>query len=178
MLEGLPCVLETDRLILRPLAPEHAPAFWEVLSDPEIYQWIPRAPPDSPGSVATRFARIAQPIVPGRDEQWLNWTVWSRENDEALGLVEATVHPSRIAHIAYMFAPRVWGRGYATEAVAAALAVMTKAGAAGFEAVIDTRNARSIALVQRLGFAKADSRPSTGMPEANDIVFRKTLNRN
>ena len=61
-------------------------------------------------------------MAPGRAEQWLNWTVWTRADDQAVGIVEATVTLATVAHVAYMFAPQVWGKGYAREAMQAALA--------------------------------------------------------
>lgn len=152
--------ITTERLTLRPLRLEHAAAMWEVLRDPAIYAWIDRAPPATPDDVAARFARIAQSLADGRAEQWLNWTVWTRADDAPIGVVEATVPPSNVVHIAYMFASRVWGRGFAREAVAAAMDAMSAAGADAFEAVIDVRNAPSIALARRLGLRRVATRAS------------------
>jgi len=160
MLSGQPQELITARLVLRPIRIEHAPAFWEVLRDPAMYEWIERAPPGARSDVEARFARIAriaQSIAQGRAEQWLNWTVWTRDGDEAVGIVEATVQPTNVVQVAYMFAPRVWGQGFAREAMAAALEAMSQSGAVAFEATIDTRNARSLALIKRLGFALSET---------------------
>lgn len=156
MLVGQPAPLETERLLLRPIEPAHAGALWDVLRDPAIYTWIDRPPPESLHALAQRFARISQSMAPGRAEQWLNWTVWTRADAQAVGIVEATVTPAKVAHVAYMFAPQVWGKGYAREAMQAALVAMSQSGATAFEAVIDNRNARSLALVQRLGFTRVD----------------------
>lgn len=166
--------LLTERLVLRPLAAADAPAFWPVLRDPALYQWIARAPPASLAEVEARFARIAQRTAPGRDDQWLNWTVWRRET--ALGLVEATARPDHSVLVAYLFASGAWGRGYATEALAAAIAALEQAGAARFEATIDTRNAASRALVARLGFHRAETRASddiiAGAPSQEEVWRR------
>jgi len=158
MLVGQPRELTTARLTLRPISIEHAPAFWEVLRDPSMYAWIERAPPAAPSDVEARFARIAQSVAPSRAEQWLNWTVWTRDGDEAVGVIEATVQPTNVVQVAYLFAPRVWGRGFAREAMSVALDAMSQSGASAFEARIDTRNVRSLALIERLGFALVETR--------------------
>jgi [ribosomal protein S5]-alanine N-acetyltransferase len=162
--------ITTERLTLRPLRLEHAAAMWQVLRDPAIYAWIDRAPPAAPGEVEARFARIAHSVADGREEQWLNWTVWTRADGAPIGIVEATVPPSRVVHIAYMFASRVWGRGFAREAVAAAMDAMTAAGAYVFEAVIDARNTASIALARRLGFRRIGAR--AGDDGSADEIWR------
>lgn len=158
MLRDQPVTLETAGLILRPLRPEHAAAFWEVLRHPEMYEWINRAAPQSPADVEARFARIAECIAPGRDAQWLNWTVWRREDEAPLGIVEVTVPPFNALEVAYMFSPSVWGQGYAFEAMQAALVALSQSGAVSFKATIDTRNTRSRALLQRLGFLWSETR--------------------
>lgn len=168
MLAGQPAALSTERLILRPIDVAHAGAFWDVLRDPAMYDWIERAPPASPSDVEARFARIAQSIAPGREAQWLNWTVWTRENATAIGIVEATVAPENTVEVAYMFAPSVWGKGFAREAMSAAIAAMSQSGAVSFSATIDTRNVRSKALILRLGF-----RLSAQNTAENEEIWRR-----
>jgi ribosomal-protein-alanine N-acetyltransferase len=160
MLDVSTAPILTPRLKLEPLRPAHAPAMWEVLRDPALYQWIARPPPGSQEELAARFARIAQRSAPGRAEQWLNWTVWTLDAEEAIGIVEASATPANMVHIAYIFASRVWGNGYASEATAAAIDAMSRGGATAFEAALDTRNAASRALAQRLGFRHSETRAS------------------
>lgn len=168
MLTGQPTELATARLVLRPIEIAHAAAFWDVLRDPAMYAWIERAPPASPSDVEARFARIAQSVAPGRAEQWLNWTVWTCDGDEAVGMVEATVAPSKSVQVAYMFAPCVWGKGYAREAMEAALQSMSQSGAVSFSATIDRCNTRSLALIARLGFVLSEVRGAQ-----NEEIWRR-----
>ncbi|MGE0742660.1 MAG: GNAT family N-acetyltransferase [Hyphomonadaceae bacterium] len=149
----------TERLTLMPLRVEHAGALFDVLGDAALYQWIARDPPASLEALSARFLRIAQRTSPERRDQWLNWTVWTRP-DHAIGIVEATVSPDRSVLIAYMFSSSVWGQGFASEAVRATMNAMINAGAPCFDAVIDTRNAASIALVRRLGYVLVETRAS------------------
>lgn len=169
MLSNQPAEIVTPRLKLTPLRVSHAAAFWPILCEPALYQWIPRGPPQALVDVAARFQRIQTPCA-RRAEQWLNWTVWTREA-EALGVVEATVAASNAVQIAYMFDVRQWGRGYAHEALDAALTAMRADGAVAFEATIDTNNTRSLALVQRLGFLCVETRSADDMPGSEESVW-------
>lgn len=151
--------LFSDRLVMRPIEASHAAAFWSLLRDPEL-AWIAQKPPRSEADVEARFARIAERTAPGRAEEWLNWTVWTRDEERPLGIVEATVPASNDVLIAYMFGPEARGLGYATEAVAVCLEAMRIAGARSFTATIDIRNAPSLRLVRRLGFRCIERRAS------------------
>ncbi|HYD87634.1 MAG TPA: GNAT family N-acetyltransferase [Vitreimonas sp.] len=145
---------------MRPIEPAHAEAMWPVLRDPALYEWIERAPPARLSDIEARFARISQSISPDRAEQWLNWTVWTAADDEAIGIVEATARANNEVLIAYMFSASHWGHGYAREATAAAIEAMSHSGAVAFEAIIDDRNARSLALARRLGFERISANAS------------------
>lgn len=176
MLDIADAPLLTTRLRLEPIAVAHARAMFDVLRDPAIYCWIPQEPPASVADVEARFARISQRTAPGRDAQWLNWTVW--RDAEAIGIVEATVSADATADIAYLFSPRIWGQGFASEAVAAALDAMAAAGATRFDATLDARNAPSRALVQRLGFSCIAHNPRAAQFKgewSDEEVWRRAL---
>ena len=148
--------LVSDRLVLMPRGPEHAAALFDGFSDPEVWRYIPREPPDSVGALAARFARTkAGPVAAG--ERWWNWVVGRREATHTLfGTVEVSLFDDGcLALLAYIFSRASWGRGYAYEACATALAYVRQATrAAAVESIVDSRNLRSIALVERLGFRR------------------------
>ncbi len=158
MLAAAAAPLMTPRLELRRTRVEDATAMLEALRDPAMYAYLPRSPPKSIADVKAHFTRITQETAPGRSEQWLNWTVWRRDDGAAIGMVEATVDAARGVAVAYLFDPRVWRRGYAREATGAMIAHLAAQGARGFEAIIDVRNAASRALVAALGFAHVQTR--------------------
>ncbi len=101
-------------------------------------------------------------------ERWWNWALVLRDAAvaAALGTVEVSlVDAGARALLAYAIGPTYWGAGYAFEASSAAIAyVRETAQAASVDAYIDTRNARSIALVERLGFDRI-----ARIPEADVI---------
>lgn len=168
--------IETERLLLRPIDPAHAPQLWPVLREPTLYAWIAREPPNALADVEARLTRISQRTAEGRADHWLNWSVWLRDTGETIGVVETTSAPTHIVSIAYMFSPRVWRKGYAAEAVGAVLQTLEAAGAQAFEATIDTRNEASRALAAKLGFTLIERRASddiiAGAPSIEEIWRR------
>lgn len=145
--------LLTARLTLEPLVPAHAAELWPGLGDPRLYAYIPRPPPASLDALEQRFARISVRCAPCRTEQWLNWTV--RLDTRAIGRVEVTVREDRSAYLAYELIHDAWGRGFAAEACAAVIEhLFAEFPITSVVAEVDVRNARSIALLERLGFRR------------------------
>ncbi len=148
-------VLETQRLWLEPLRASHAPEMFEVLSDPRLYEFIPEEPPLALLSLAERYRRLETRASPRGDEAWLNWILRSKAEGRCLGFVQATVRRDGSAQLAYELGAAYWGRGYATEACRRAIQALFE----GYPvtrvfAEVDTRNAASIRLLERLGFRR------------------------
>lgn len=144
--------LLTSRLELRRTRVEDAAAMFDMLRDPEIYAYISRSPPTTVADVEERFTRITQETAPDRADQWLNWIVWLRDIGTPVGMVEATVYPSNVVFVGYMFDRRHHRRGYGREATAQLLKYLSACGAQSFTGTIDVRNTASRALATALGF--------------------------
>ena len=145
--------LRTERLVLEPLRPEHAAELYPALADPRLYTYIDRPPPASLDELTARYRRIAVRCAPCRAEQWLNWTV--RFDGQAIGRVEVTVQEDRTALLAYELAIAHQGRGLAAEACAAVCdALFAELPLTALVAQVDARNAKSIRLLERLGFTR------------------------
>lgn len=171
----LEAVHRTDRLIVEPLTPDHAVELFEPLGDARLYQFIPDQPPAGVAALRARHQRLAARRSPDGAELWLNWVL--RAGADAVGTLQATVTGPR-AHVAYVVFTAHQRRGYATEAtrwlvdwLAAALDVTLA------RASVDARNAASIALLHRLGFALTATAPSDDTPGATDHTFELTLPR-
>ncbi|MBX3428540.1 MAG: GNAT family N-acetyltransferase [Hyphomonadaceae bacterium] len=147
----------TERLELRRTRVEDAAHMFTALRDPLMYHFVPRTAPLNVADVERRFARVMHETAPDRADQWLNWTVWLRSG-AGIGTVEATVKPGGRIEIGYLFDPRVWRRGYGREAVGAMIDLLSRNGAATFDAIIDIRNDASKALVSSLGFTLLETR--------------------
>jgi RimJ/RimL family protein N-acetyltransferase len=154
-----PVALTTKRLTLSPLGAEHAAALFVALRDPEIYRYLPADPPRNIGALEARY-RHTSAGPPKPDERWWNWAVALREEGALpIGTVEVTLREhGATALLAYVFGRDAWGRGIANEACAAAIAHLhERARTREIDAYIDTRNARSIRLAERLGMQRIET---------------------
>ncbi len=148
-----PVELKTERLILEPLQPRHAPLLFELLSDAAIYTFIPFDPPKSVEALTERYTKLAVGGSADGSDIWLNFALRQIENGSYVGTVQATVTGKK-AYVAYELGPPHWDRGYATEAARALVAhLFSVYRVEVIRAETDTRNDRSAALLQRLGFA-------------------------
>ena len=80
------------------------------------------------------------------------------------------------ADFAFVFAPEHWGRGIATEACRAALPRLSGFAVRTVFATVDSRNSRSIRLLERLGFGEVppEAYPH-GRVQPGDRVFALSL---
>ncbi|MFE3504994.1 GNAT family N-acetyltransferase [Kitasatospora sp. NPDC059160] len=148
-----PAPIRTERLVLRGSRECDRAAFVDLLSSPEVHTYLGGARPR---------AQVEREL-PGAPEDRPGTFV--AELDGAMvGLVllrRATGHRRPAAtgrlDLGYLFLPRAWGRGYAAEACAAALAWL--AGALPGEAVVLTTqsaNTASMRLAAKLGFTEVE----------------------
>ena len=144
-------VLTARGITLEPQFAAHAPAMFEVLSDPAIYEFE-NHPPTSVAELRKRFRRLESRTSPDRSQQWLNWVIRLHSGDVA-GYVQATVHPGGRTAIAYVLGSRYWGKGIASRSVRAMIGELRERHGAGeCIAILKSANARSYRLLQRLGF--------------------------
>jgi len=120
---------------------------FSLLSDPALYTYLEFPPPPSLEHLQRVYARLETRRSPDGTEEWLNWIVL--RDGAAIGFVQATIYPDRSANVAYVFGSDYWGNGYATEAVTA---MIEELDGCKFFATVDAGNARSIRLLERLGF--------------------------
>ncbi len=148
-------VLITNRLLLEPIHQRHAHDLYPILQDERIYRYIPDDPPVSVQVLEQRFQRWELRSSPSGDEIWLNWAVRLKEPVTYIGLVQVTVHSTRVAYLAYEFAPSSWGQGYATEACRTVLELLSlRYAVVDVLAELDTRNVASLKLLEGLGFER------------------------
>lgn len=148
--------IRTERLILRPIAADDAAAMHAYKSDPDAVRYVPYEPlslADVEERIATTWSRtrLAEP------GEALCLAVEERETGALLGDVVLfwRSETDRAGEVGYIFDNRFAGRGYATEAVGALLALgFDGLGLHRIAARIDDRNAASVGVVERLGFRR------------------------
>ena len=152
--------LETERLLLEPLMPEHAPLLVKHLADECLYRFIPTDVPESAETLQTRYLKLSSRRSPDGSEVWLNYAIRLREEGTLpkasyVGMLEATVFTDRSAYIAYTVFVPFWRQGYAREGCAHMLRHLLEYHRVRVVvAEMDTRNAASVSLAEALGFER------------------------
>ncbi len=153
--------LETNRLGLEPLRREHAEQLFAALSDQRIYLFIPPKPPASLQMLEARYQKLETRQSPSGDEAWLNWAIYLKAQDKYIGTVQTTVRENLTAQIAYELAPDYWRQGYATEACLRIIEYLfADYHLTEIFAEVDTRNAASWRLLEKLGFERTKTQPN------------------
>jgi len=153
----------TDRLVLRRWRAEDREPFAAINADPEVMRFI--------GTGALLGRGLSDDLVVRFEREWEErgfglWALSARDDaDERLlgfcGLTVPMFLPSVLpaVEVGWRLARDAWGRGYATEAAAAALAF-------GFEehaieeilAIVDPENERSLRVCAKLGLSARPDR--------------------
>lgn len=144
--------LETDRLVLEPIAPQHAAVLFPLVSDIRLFTYVDQEPPESARALEMRYRGWATGVSPDGSERWLNWVGRLRGTGEYVGWFQATVRADRTAEIAYVTFVDRQRAGYAKEATAAVIAHLARSYlVTSIVARVDPRNEASIALAKSLG---------------------------
>lgn len=120
-------ILETERLVLRPLRQDDAPAIQERVSAWEVVKYLATAPWPYPDDGAETFVRdIALPAVAAGKE--MVWVVTLQPEqakaakvteDTAVGLLSFTPGGKATGNRGFWLDPELQGQGYMTEAIVA-----------------------------------------------------------
>lgn len=145
--------LRTQRLTLRAFRREDEAAFAVFAVQEEFWKFLP-GPALTP-ELVTRFiaARLQEAVNPsGRD--WL-FAVEERSLARAIGMVRLSIASAehRQGNIGFSFDGSIRGKGYASEAMQAVLRFgFAELGLHRITALADVENARSHAVLRKLGF--------------------------
>lgn len=165
--------IATERLVLRLLTPEDAPAMYTVFSDPEVMRY-------GAGSPWTTMEQADEYLVKGAESLASGTALRVGIALQATGMLVgqaglwAFSEQNRRCDIGYSLAREHWGKGYASEAVRALLGYgFDRLDLNRVEADIDPRNAASARVLERLGFQREGYMPERWIVggEVCDTVF-------
>jgi [ribosomal protein S5]-alanine N-acetyltransferase len=148
-------VLECERVRLRPFRADDRDAVFAVFGDPVVARYWSFAPWTEHAQAEAFLAPLLAPA--GETATMLPWAIAERATDTLVGTttIFAIQRGQARAEIGYSLQRARWGNGFAREAVHRALAYgFDELQLRRFEADIDPRNTASIALIERLGFAR------------------------
>jgi RimJ/RimL family protein N-acetyltransferase len=160
-------MVETERLILRPSRRADIAELFEFLGDPVAMQHT-----HSDKTLRECQRRVMVHEWRRRRDGCAPWVVVRREDGRIIGwggLYEDPFDPGWNFEVGYYFRPDVWGKGYASELVGAALAVADKQlELAEVWAMAHPENRGSQRVLQKAGFVFARH-----LPERDRLLFRR-----
>jgi RimJ/RimL family protein N-acetyltransferase len=159
--------LTTDRLVLRAHTRADFGASAQMWADPRVAQFIGGVPSSREASWSRLMRYFGMWSMLG----YGYWAVTLKESGGLIGEVGLAnfhrtlePHPGDMPEAGWAFAPALHGHGYALEAVTAALAwADTHLGPKSF-CMIDSANAASIKLAQRVGYSAPQPAHYAGKP--------------
>jgi RimJ/RimL family protein N-acetyltransferase len=146
--------LQSERLLLRPLAEPDAAALYGIFSDPRVARYLSR--PAWP-EISAAHARIARDLEAMSTGKYVCLGIERLEDRTLIGECSLfnLVEQCRRAEIGYALGFQAWGQGYITEALVSLLSFgFADLALNRVEADIDPRNLASARSLERLGFKK------------------------
>lgn len=143
--------IETARLVLRPPVAGDAEAMFAYASDPEVTRFMswPRHRGLADTGAFLEFSANA----------WRRWpagpyVILSRGDDRLLGCTGLAFDSLKVASTGYVLAREAWGRGYATEALWAMVALAPGVGLERLYALCHVDHHASAHVLEKCGFAQ------------------------
>ena len=144
-------ILETERLVLRPVEPADWRTLYPIMSDPVVMAHWDSSEIEDPEAVAQMVAAQVEDMAAGVA---CYWAVERAEDNTFLGACDLSDIDwrHRRGEVGFVLAPDAWGQGFGFEAMRA---VVDHAGSLGLKrlwARAHAGNDRSERLLKRLGF--------------------------
>lgn len=165
-------VIETERLLLRrPRAEDAEAIFTRYASDPDVTRYM--------GWPRHEHLRHAQAFLRFSDIEWGRWPagpylILSRADGALLGGTGLAFTSPHVAETGYVLARDAWGKGYASEALAAMVAHARTLGVTRLFARCHSDHRPSQHVLEKAGFVPDDP-PTVAMMFPNlDPVTPKT----
>jgi [ribosomal protein S5]-alanine N-acetyltransferase len=144
--------VQTARLLLaRPRATDVEAIFRRYAADPDVTRYV--------GWPRHKTVDDTRGFLAFSDAQWDQWPAgpylaWSRSDGALLGSTGLMFETPDRAMTGYVFAADAWGRGYATEALAAMVDVSRGVGVRRLFALVHVDHRPSARVLEKCGFAR------------------------
>ena len=144
--------MESERLLFRrPTQADVTAIFERYASDPEVVRYM-SFPRHRTLDDTRRFVELSE-------AQWANWhsgplLAFSRDDGVLLGAAGLHLDPTLGAGTGYVFARDAWGKGYATESLAAMVRLAAQRGVATLSAICHVDHRASWHVMEKCGFER------------------------
>ena len=177
-----PPLVQTPRLILSaPTAADAELVFQRYASDDNVTRYVGwpthRTVADTQGFLAFSAAQWAQ-------EGAGPYLIWARADGQLLGSTGIGLEADGQAVTGYVLATDAWGKGYATEALAAVVDVATDIGVRQLYALCHSQHRASSRVLEKCGFSRDGSWdrplefPNLAARQPQDVLcYRRSLSR-
>ena len=151
-LENKP-TLKTPRLLLRTLTADDAPDFFNDTATTEIYTYWGRPASKGEREPETMFVD-PRPWVKRKPSPDFKWGMVSKDTNTVIGDISVfDIENSRMGSVGYRLDPDLWGQGYTSEALAAAVDfIFAHTELDRLHATADVRNVASNRVLEKCGF--------------------------
>jgi RimJ/RimL family protein N-acetyltransferase len=166
----------TAEILYSPLVDRDIDELATVLHNEAVYEYIGGMPTAADFKLWLQRA-LAGPPAEAAGESWINFVVRIAETGELIGRLEANVHDD-LAEVAYLFNPRLWGRGYASRGLLWLHDHLRRyRNVEQLWATTHPENQRSAALLLRCGYVQASTQclPVLYSYEKGDYVFCRSV---
>lgn len=146
--------METARLVLRkPTAADAEAIYLRYSSDTEVTKYL--------GWPRHQSIEQTKAFLAFSDSEWQRWPagpylIERRSDRKLLGGTGLAFETPTVAATGYVLARDAWGHGYATEALAAVVAVASRLGVRRLYALCHPSHQASIRVLEKCGFALED----------------------
>ena len=146
--------LDGERIVLRQLTDADVPALFAIFGDDEVVRYWSSPAMENLAAAEALLEDIRRGL---RDRELFQWGIALRDSDEVIGT--CTLYQldmmHRRAELGFALRRQSWGGGFAAEAVTLVLTfAFEMLGLHRIEADADPDNARSIGMLERLGFRR------------------------
>lgn len=153
MIGKLRKTLETERLVLEPIARRHASLLFSSLRESAIYEWISTSPPTSISILEKHWSGLSRQ---GRNIEGMflgQWAVRRRSDDIFVAKLDVDIDRDNTAsNIGYIVFPAFWRCGLATEAVICLSDHLARIGIRNQRALVTEGNIASSRVLEKAGF--------------------------
>lgn len=150
-------LIESERLVLRPLVAEDAPQLFALFAEWPVIKWLSAPPwPYQPCHMRGFIDRVLTETAPHHEVFW----VIERDGTPIGGISLRDREPSHLQsgpgpNVGYWLGTRYWGQSYMTEALAALVDyIFATSGAEAIYSGAFTENAASLRVQMKVGFER------------------------